>query len=244
VVAGLYTTSLLLTWQAGRVRAAAGPTPARSRRRASAWRELKEGLAYVRDTPFLLAAMCLAFLLNLTAFPLTNGLMPYVVKEIYLADQTVLGYMTASTAFGALMGSLLLSRHGGTTRAARLMLVSCVVWYTMLLVFSRLQSPASGFLLLMFAGFAQSASQVPMATLILRNADSQLRGRVMGIRMLMINSNMPGLLISGPLIAAFGYPATAALYCAVGLSFTLLIAVHWRTHLWRRDAQANTAIAR
>ena len=147
--------------------------------------------------------------------------------------------MIASTAFGALVGSVVLSHLGGATRAGRLMIVSCVGWYAMLLIFSRLQNPAVGVVLLMLAGFAQSTSQVPMATLILRNADARLRGRVMGIRMLMINGNMPGLLISGPLIAAFGYPATAALYCAIGIAFTLLIVVRWRAHLWRRDAQAN-----
>ncbi|MBV9967133.1 MAG: MFS transporter, partial [Alphaproteobacteria bacterium] len=39
--------------------------------RQSLWRELAEGLAYVWDTPCSLAAMWLAFLVNLTAFPLT-----------------------------------------------------------------------------------------------------------------------------------------------------------------------------
>jgi predicted MFS family arabinose efflux permease len=138
-----------------------------------------------------------------------------------------------------LLGSLALSRFGGSARAARLMLVSCAVWYTMLLVFSRVQTPAAGALLLMCAGFAQSTSQVPMATLLLRHADAQLRGRVMGIRMLAINGNMPGLLISGPLIAGYGYSVAAALYCATGLTFALLIAVRWRAHLWRRNAPAN-----
>jgi MFS family permease len=241
VVACFYTSSMFLTWHAGRTRGAPAAAAAitAGRARASPWRELKEGLAYVRDTPLLLAVMCLAFLLNLTAFPLMNGVMPYVVKEIYHADQTVLGTMVASTAFGALLGSLALSRFGSSARAARLMLVSCAVWYSMLLVFSRLQSPGAGMALLMFAGFAQSLGQVPMATLLLRNADAHLRGRVMGIRMLAINGNMPGLLISGPLIASYGYPAAAALYCATGLAFTLLIAVRWRAQLWCSDAPAN-----
>ena len=48
-----------------------------------------------------------------------------------------------------------------------------------------------------------------------------------------------GLLASGPLIARFGYPATATLYGPVGIAFTLVIAVRWRTHIWRRDAPAN-----
>jgi hypothetical protein len=78
-----------------------------------------------------------------------------------------------------------------------------------------------------------------MAAMILRTSDVPLRGRVMGIRMLAIYGNLPGLLISGPLIARFGYPVTATLYCAFGIASTLLIAVCWRSHLWRRDALAN-----
>ena len=56
-----------------------------------------------------MAAMGFAFLLNLTAFPLCNGLQPYVAKEIYGTDQTGLGYMVAGAAFGALVGSILLT---------------------------------------------------------------------------------------------------------------------------------------
>lgn len=242
VVASLYTISLFLTWKAGDLHASSRPKPVAIiaiGERPSPWRDLKEGLAYVRHTPLLLAVMCLAFLLNLTAFPLTNGLLPYVTKEIYHSDQTVLGYMVAGVAFGALLGSILLSRIGSAIRAARVTIISSLAWYAMLIVFSQLENSAGGIIVLMFAGFAQSTSQVPMATILLRNADAALRGRVMGIRMLAINGNMPGLLISGPLIANYGYPATAALYCTVGIVFTVIIAVHWRTQLWRRDAPAN-----
>ena len=241
VVAALYTASLVLTWKAGGASTASHAPAAKAvaTARASSWRDLKEGLAYVRHTPLLLAVMCLAFLLNLTAFPLLNGLLPYVTKEIYHSDQTVLGYMVAGTSFGALLGSILLSRFGSEIRAARLTLISSLGWYAMLIVFSQLDNSASGVLVLMLAGFAQSTSQVPMAAILLRNSDAHLRGRVMGIRMLAINGNMPGLLISGPLIASYGYPVTAALYCTVGVVFTLLIAVHWRAQLWRREAPAN-----
>ena len=46
--------------------------------------------------------MLLAFLLNLTAFPLFNNLLPVVAKDVYLSDQTTLGYMVAGAASGAL----------------------------------------------------------------------------------------------------------------------------------------------
>ena len=35
--------------------------------------------------------MWLAFLVNLTAFPMTSGLLPYVARDIYHIDQTGLG---------------------------------------------------------------------------------------------------------------------------------------------------------
>ena len=243
VVASLYAISFVLTLRAGCARAAPAPSAKAAGDsapvHASPWRDLKAGLAYVWNTPFLFALMCLAFLLNLTAFPLLNGLLPYVVKEIYHADQTVLGYMAAGAASGALLGSIALSRFGSAIRPARLTIMACVLWYSMLLVFSQVHTPAGGFLFLMLAGLSQSLSQVPMAAILLRNSDVKFRGRVMGIRMLAIYGNVPGLLIAGPLIGRLGYATTAMLFCATGIAFTLLIAVRWRAHLWRREAPAN-----
>lgn len=241
VVATLYVTSIVLTYKAGASRArppAAAPAAAEAKR-PSPWRDLREGLAYVWTTPHLLAVMLLAFLLNLTAFPLSNNLLPYVAKEIYRADQTVLGYMVAGAASGALVTSLVLSRYGAVLRPARVMLVASVIWYSFLLAFAHTEHPAAGITALFLAGCAQSVGQVPMATLLLRTSDVQYRGRLMGIRMLAIYGNLPGLLMSGPLIASFGYPVTATLYCMIGIGFTVFIAARWRVQLWRLDAPAN-----
>lgn len=237
-VASLYTASFLLTLKVARMGTArraqhAGPA------RVSPWRDLREGAAYVWNTPQLLATMCLAFLVNLTAFPLLNGLQPYVAKNIYGTDQTGLGYMMAAAAFGALVGSIALSRYGSALRPARATIVAAAFWYLFLFIYAWTVHPAVGIPILILAGFAQSFSQVPMSALILRTSEERLRGRVMGIRMLAIYGNLPGLLISGPLIAQFGYRFTAVLYCLIGLVFTILIAMRWRTHLWRREAPAN-----
>ena len=240
VVVSFYAVSCLLTFQVERAH------PGRHRagipgggQHPSPWRDLREGLAYVWNTPHLLGMMCLAFLVNVTAFPLFNSLMPYVAKEVYGADQTVLGYLVAGGAFGALTGSIALSRYGSAVRAGRMMIVFCAAWYAMLLAFAHTQHPASGIPLLVLAGFAQSLGLVPMAALLLRTSAPRFHGRIMGIRMLAIYGNLPGLLISGPLITHYGYSMTATLYCAIGLVFTLLIAVRWRAQLWRHGAVTN-----
>ena len=242
VVVGLYAISALLTSRAGGRRSAPPPAagPADNPARPSPWHDLREGLAYVWATPHLRALMCFAFLLNMTAFPLLYGLLPYVAKEIYHADQSTLGYMVAIAAFGALLGSIALSRWGGAIRPARTIIVSCVLWYALLLAFAQVQHFAGGILILLLAGCAQSLGMIPMAMILLRNSETRFRGRIMGMRMLAIYGNLPGLLLFGPLVARLGYPVTASLYCAFGLAFTLFIALRWRAQLWRIAAPANS----
>lgn len=237
VVSTFYVTSILLMLKGGHARAArAAGAPARP----SPWGDLKAGLAYVWHTPHLRAAMLLAFLLNLTAFPLFNNLLPVVAKNVYQSDQTTLGYMVAAASFGALMGSILLSRFAHRVPPARMMIGFSLAWYAMLTVFAHMPSPALGIPALVITGLMQSLGLVPATAMLLRNSDEQFRGRIMGIRMLAIYGNLPGLLISGPLIAAIGYPGMATLYCAIGIVFTLIIAARWRDVLWRADAPANT----
>ena len=71
------------------------------------------------------AALWVAFLANLTAYPLTNGLLPYIARAIYGTNQTGLGYLSASFAIGSLAGSIVLSLIGDI-RVARLMIGATV----------------------------------------------------------------------------------------------------------------------
>lgn len=254
IVSFFYLVSILLMLKAGNVWrldpgaspesrvGETGDSPAQALpiARLSPWGSLKEGFRYVRSTPYLLATMLLAFLLNSTAFPLTNHLMPVVAKNIYQSDQTTLGYMVAAVSTGALVGSLLMSRFAHRVSAARMMIVFNLAWLLMLAVFAQIPTPAIGIPVLVLVGLAQTLGLVPAAVVLLRHSDDRFRGRIMGIRMLAIYGNLPGLLISGWLIADFGYQATAMSYCAVGVLFTLIIAVYWRDVLWRADAPANT----
>jgi MFS transporter len=207
--------------------------------RLSLWGDLKAGLAYVRDTPATLAAMWLAFLVNLTAFPLTSGLLPYVARDIYHIGETGLGTLVASFALGSFGGSVAVSLAGRGIRPARMMLVFAGIWYVLLLVFAQLGTPGLGRALLVLAGFAQSLSLVPMSVLLMHSAKPGFRGRVMGVRMLAIYGVPFGLLAAGGLIGRIGFPATASIYCLFGLALTLMIALRWRAALWPIAAPAN-----
>jgi predicted MFS family arabinose efflux permease len=233
VITAFYATSFGLTLGVG-TRAPAGVMA-----RLSFWRDLREGLSYVWDSPASLAAMWLAFLVNMTAFPLTLGLLPYVARQIYHVGQTGLGSLIASFAAGALAGSIAISFAGRSIRPARMMIIYTGVWYSMLLAFVHVPGIAAGRLMLVLAGFAQSLCMVPMSVMLLRGAGARFRGRVMGVRMLAIYGLPLGLLAAGGLIERFGFRAAASAYCAAGLLLTGVIAVRWHAALWPLNAQAN-----
>lgn len=209
--------------------------------RKSPWRDLTEGLACVWDTPASLAAMWLAFLVNLTAFPLTSGLLPYVARDVYHIDETGLGTLIASFAIGSLIGSVGVSLAGRELRPARMMIRFALAWYAALFAFANLSDPVGGRFALVLAGIAQSLSMVPMSVMLLHSAGERFRGRVMGVRMLAIYGVPIGLLAAGALIERLGFAATASLYCMAGVALTLSIALRWREALWPPSAPANAA---
>jgi len=238
-IVSLYVFSTLLTLC---VVAPSKPYPidaaAGGAQRRSPMRDLREGVAYVWTTPRMRAAIWIAFLANLTAYPLSNGLLPYIAREIYRTNQTGLGYLSASFAVGSLVGSITLSLVGGI-RVARLMIGATVLWYAALLVFAQMQTVPAAIACLMLAGFAQSLTMISIAVILMRTASEHFRGRVMGVRMLAIYSLPLGLLAAGSLIDGIGFAATGTLYAAAGLALMLAIVLHWRADLWHLHAPAN-----
>jgi MFS family permease len=206
--------------------------------RTSVWRDLRQGLAHVWDSPTSLAALCLAFLVNATAWPFTSGLLPYVAREIYHIDETGLGGLISAFAIGSLLGSLVVSLASRMLRPGRMMIVFAVVWYLVLLVWGFIPDARAGRLALLIAGFAQSLSLVPMAVMLLHGA-GEFRGRVMGLRMMAIYGLPFGLMAAGALIEQVGFAITTMVYAVIGIAATLAVAWHWRKALWAHEAPAN-----
>jgi hypothetical protein len=234
VVTLFYGTGCRLTMKVGAPRGAGN-----SLARMSFWRDLGEGLAYVWDTPESLSAMWLAFLVNMTAYPLTLGLLPYVAQNIYHVGQTALGTLTASFAAGALSGSIVIATIGRSIRPARMMIVFACIWYVMLLGFIAVPGVGLARVMLVLAGLAQSLSMTPMAVMLLQGAGPKFRGRVMGVRMMAIYGLPVGLLVAGWLVPRVGFFVTASGYCLFGMAMTAAVALRWRQALWPLSAPSN-----
>jgi MFS family permease len=246
-VTALYLASLALTL--GVARAHPVPVPGGGPiglPRASGWREMIDGLVYVWTRPRMLAVMWLAFLVNLTAYPISGGLLPYVARTVYGTDATGLGSLVAGFSFGALLGSIGMVLSGGPRHGGRSMIAFAALWYASLLCFAHVRSMPLGIAVLVVTGVVQSVAMISLAASLLNDADERFRARVMGVRMLAVYGLPIGLMAAGALIDRIGFAGTATLYALIGLGFTIAIGARWRASVWHpaREAEAGGGITR
>jgi predicted MFS family arabinose efflux permease len=210
----------------------ATPVASASPSASSPWQDLCSAAVYVWQRPALMGGMSMAFLANLVAFPLFIGLLPFVAKNIYGVGQGGLGWLGASFASGALLGSLVLSSNRVRLGAARLMLIAGMGWLMANAWQAQTTTLLSGMAWLAVSGFAQSLCMTPLAAVMLRATEPAYRGRVMGMRILAIWGLPVGLMLSGPLIEQVGFQVTMTGYAVVGMVLTAAIGLRWRQVLW------------
>jgi hypothetical protein len=237
VVTVLYASAFLLALGLARPPLHAGHAKAHDVLRGQ-----MDAIRYTWSKPDLFGAFVIAFIGNLLAFPFVLGLLPYAAKEFYRVGQAGLGYLAAAFALGALTGSIMVGANMMRVAAGRVMLWSCGVWFVAVILLGQSRSFAVGFALLFLSGLMQSLCLTPLAAVMLRGSSLEMRGRVMGMRVLAVWGLPLGLLASGPLIAHFGYVACTVLYGSLGLAATLAVGYRCRDDLWNRAAPANSHV--
>jgi MFS family permease len=223
-----YLTSLALTFGVARSHPAPDPTRVARAAASSPYSDMKDGLVHVATTPVLLATMLLAFIINVTAYPVTSGLLPYAARTIYMVDSTGLGWLVASFSCGALVGSIVVVASGGPRQPGRAMIVYAAMWYALLLAFGNARSFGAGVVLLLVAGFVQSIAMISLMGTLLAAVEARFRTRVLAARQLAVYGMPIGLMAIGGLIERVGYAMTVSACCVTGLAVTLAIGVRWR----------------
>ena len=189
--------------------------------------DLKDGMRYMMKSPVIQPIMFLAFLVNLTAFPLTNGLLPFVARGVYGSDENGLARMVAVFAVGALAGSLAMAALVKSRRPERFMMFAMVTWYVLLILFAGTNSNSVGLPLLALIGASISFSMISMSVVLMTFTSFEMRGRVMGVRMLAVYGLPVGLVVGGWLIERYGVQAAITGYAVGGLISAGLAVVKW-----------------
>ena len=184
-------------------------------------------MKYMIESPVIKPMMFLAFVVNLLAFPLTNGLLPVVARDVYGHDENGLALMVAVFASGALGGSLTMAAFLNSRRPERFMMVTMVSWYVLLILFAQTDSNFLGLPLLALIGASISFCMISMSVVLMTFAKIEMRGRVMGVRMLAVYGLPVGLVAGGWLIEQFGVPVAVTGYAVGGLVITVLSVLRW-----------------
>jgi len=235
LILAMYTTSLLLSLGV----VGSDPATIGAKTPASVMQDLRLGVQYVWNNQVLRGCFLLAFWVNVFAYPLVLGLLPYVVNNVFMATETLLGVLGAAYAFGSLLGSLLISSNRVAMGAGRLMILGAIAWFGLGVLFALNDVVAVGVALLVAIGAAQSLCVTPLAGVMLRATEPHYRGRVMGMRILAILGLPLGLLMSGPLIDWVGFGWTAGLYSVLGVACAVSMIWAWRDSLWHKACAAN-----
>ena len=229
MVSLFYAISFLLTLGVSGIKT--NPVGFNRQKQDSMFLNLKQGLIYVWRTPALLAAMWLAFLVNLTVFPVSHGILPYVAKSIYQVDESGLSHLVASYAFGALLGSITMVLIKLKKNPARFMIINIFLMHLLIIIFAYIETKLSGQILLFFSGYIQSLAMISLVVTLLAIASEKFRGLVMGVRMMAVYGLPLGLMGSGYLIENLGYSWSVMLYGAIGLILSALVTLKWRSHI-------------
>ena len=195
-------------------------------KRATAFANLKEGVAYVWSTPAVLALMMLAYVPRVFAVPYQT-LMPVFQKDVLHVGPEGLGLLMAAPGIGAVIAVLTLASLGHRIKRQGLLLVgSIVILGFFLILFSHLTSLPLALITLVIAGAFQMFFLASTATMLQLVVPDELRGRVMSLYMLDRGFMPAGALFAGTAAHFIGAPMTVATMGAIVILLTLVVA--WR----------------
>ncbi len=165
-------------------------------------RSLREGLMYVRQTPAIFLIIVVVGLVSLFGINF-NVTLPLVATALHVGSEGF-GFISSVFGFGALVAALWLAWGNRRPNLSRMLIFAILFsialglfglsqWYPLSLLLAAL----TGFMLISFTALANTTLQT-------LSPDS-LRGRVMGVYMLVFNGSTPiGNLFIGGLANSFG----------------------------------------
>jgi MFS family permease len=168
----------------------------------TALKDLKEGLAFIKNNRLILILISMVGLVSLFGVSYVI-LMPVFANDVLKVGVKGLGILMSSTGFGALIGALILARLGDFQYKGRFLMVSSLIFSISLILFSMSKAFLLSLFILLFLGGSSVSSIALINTILQTKVPDILRGRVMSVFMLTFAGFMPfGNLIAGALAQA------------------------------------------
>lgn len=191
------------------------------------------GLAFLQKRSDLLGAISLDLFAVLLGG--ATALLPVYASDILQLGPIGLGFLRASPAVGALMGSLILTRWTIKAHAGPIMFASVALYGLAAIIFGVSHSLTLSVLSLAALGAADVVSVVIRSALTQLATPDHMRGRVSAVNLLFIgSSNQLGEFESGTLAAAVG-AQTAVVLGGIGTLVVTGLWIKMFPRLWSLD---------
>jgi MFS family permease len=186
--------------------------------------EIAEGLAFARTKSTILLVYAITIVTNAFAFAYSGLIAPLGVSAFHVSPALV-GLLAAAEPIGALIGGALIAanvvrmdRRVTFAGGAALFMVSLVVMAL---------SPFYwlAFAALVIGGFGTAGFGNMQTTLMLTEAPSEMRSRLMGLVTVGIGTGPLGVLAAGALATEFGPRSAVLVMATTGLLLTLALAI-------------------
>jgi len=200
------------------------PRPARSPAdNERIWRNVVEGLEYVRSTPVIYTILALVGVASLFALNFTT-LMPLFARYVLNVGSDGFGFLMASMGLGSLSGAILLAFVNRRDLSRRLIYAGAIIFTLIEIIFGFSRLYVLSMALLVLIGFSSTLFTTTANTRILSLTPSRLQGRVMSVYSLLFLGMTPfGSFLSGVIAQRYGAPPALILGAAITLVFTVVI---------------------
>jgi MFS family permease len=190
-------------------------------RRPGTFQSLREGLAYVRNTPSVLLVIAVVGIISLFGINF-NVVLPLFATDVLHAGPQGFGFISATFGLGSLLSALWLA-WGNNRPSINRLLVGAIAFGILEALFAFSHLYLLSLVLIAGVGFAQIAFSALANTTLQTVTPDHLRGRVMSVYMMVFAGSTPlGNLFIGGLAILFNAPiallagAMLSLIAAVG----------------------------
>ena len=184
--------------------------PAAVLKQRAIWRDIMEGLRYVRNRPRVSSLLLLSAVNSLFGAPYFS-LVPIYARDIFHLGETGLALLMGTAGAGAFLAALLVAYLGDFRRKGWFVLGGAILFGICIMGFAVSSRLTLSLLFLFGLGFALVCSIAISNTLLQKLVTDQMRGRVMSMFLLSFMGTMPiGNIIAGTASNHFGPQRTLA----------------------------------
>ncbi|MFC1968123.1 MFS transporter [Chloroflexota bacterium] len=199
------------------------PTPPHARKE-SPWRNLAEGLSYLRGSTIILPLASL-FLLPIFSMQSYTNLLPIFAVDVLKIDASGYGLLQGAPGLGALIAIIVIASLRGFRHKGLLLLSVGMVLGLALIAFSGSEWLALSLALLVIVGCMNGAFMALNTTLIQSAISDEVRGRVMSLREVARGLGPVGALLIGAIAEHSGAPFAVAIVGGICLAVCLVLII-------------------